>query len=382
MADKTGIQWTDATWNPLAGCSIVSPGCTHCYAMAQAARIVRCSAGLGRETHYADTVTTVKGKPVWTGEVRLAPDHVLTQPLRWRRPRRIFVNSMSDLFHEAVPDEWIDRVFAVMALAPQHTFQVLTKRTERMRDYVLSDEVRFRVRSEYRAIDASGPALTRQVTNLPVLPLRNLWIGVTAEDQIRADERIPILLDTPAAKRFVSVEPMLGEVNLESWLNPNETCTGCDDGFGFGNQCKRDDIPRHAQCPWKRAVQIPHEHGPYDADGAPSSITNEVVTLDWVICGGESGPDARPMHPGWARSLRDQCASAGVPFFFKQWGEWGAGDIQAPIADYIFAMDDGTFRAGSRRELPTGEKFETLFRVGKARAGRQLDGVEHNAFPE
>jgi protein gp37 len=222
MADHTKIQWTDATWNPIAGCSILSSACTNCYAMAQAARIVRCAAGLGRTTHYADTITTVKGKPVWTGEIRAAPDHVLTQPLRWRRPRRIFVNSMSDLFHEAVPDAWIDRIFAVMALAPQHTFQVLTKRPERMRAYIsdLSRDaeglfnalscVRLKRAAEYVVRNDPRPAYDWK----PGWPLPNVRLGVTAEDQPRADERIPILLDTPAAKRFVSIEPMLGPVDL------------------------------------------------------------------------------------------------------------------------------------------------------------------------
>ena len=135
MADKTGIEWTDATWNPIVGCSVVSPGCTHCYAMSMAARIEKMTPG----SHYAGLTDASKAGPVWNGRLALAPDHILTQPLRWQKPRRIFVNSMGDLFHEDVPDDWIDRVFAVMALAPQHTFQVLTKRAERMRNYLLRD---------------------------------------------------------------------------------------------------------------------------------------------------------------------------------------------------------------------------------------------------
>src|SRR4051812_33731645 len=128
MANNSAIEWTEATWNPIVGCSLKSPGCTHCYAMGEAARQIRCAAGLGRETHYAGTVEIVKGKPVWTGELRQAPDSILTAPLRRKKPTTYFVNSMGDLFHEDCPDEWIDRVFAVMALCPQHTFQVLTKR--------------------------------------------------------------------------------------------------------------------------------------------------------------------------------------------------------------------------------------------------------------
>jgi hypothetical protein len=141
MADKSAIEWTDATWNPVVGCSIVSPGCTNCYAMKMAARIEKMAsspmaAHVNVQTHYAGTTQRSKAGAVWTGKVARAPEHILTQPLKWKRPRKIFVNSMGDLFHESIPDEWIDRVFAVMALAPQHTFQVLTKRAERMRSYL------------------------------------------------------------------------------------------------------------------------------------------------------------------------------------------------------------------------------------------------------
>jgi protein gp37 len=174
MADKTGIQWTEATWNPLAGCSVVSPGCTNCYAMREAGGRLKSSA------KFAGLTEPSKAGPVWTGEVRLW-ERVLDQPVRWTKPRRIFVNSMSDLFHESVPDEWIDRVFAVMALCPQHTFQVLTKRADRMRDYCSSPY--------------NGVALSFK------WPLPNVWLGVSVEDQARADGRIPRLLDTPAAVR-------------------------------------------------------------------------------------------------------------------------------------------------------------------------------------
>ncbi len=411
MSDKTGIEWTDATWNPIAGCSIVSPACTNCYAMAQAARIVRCAAGLGRATHYADTVTTVKGKPVWTGEIRAAPDHVLTQPMRWRRPRRIFVNSMSDLFHEAVPDTWIDRIFAVMALAPQHTFQVLTKRPERMRDYIESMTFRRLMDvvprgkwpiSHHQAMATLDPATTQEHRDLyhvecPGLPLPNVWLGVTAENQRMADERIPVLLDTAAAKRFVSIEPMLGKINLESWLDPAEVCEGCDDGYGFGGRCKSDRTPRDEQCPWNRAVQVVKEHGPYDAGGAPASVTSTVMSLDWVICGGESGPDARPMHPDWVRSIRDQCAAAGTPFMMKQWGEWmpqvGARDgIDDSQEQSRYRWAEWTDRWGTEGDhrwnyvdypqwCDEMDPHHSVVRVGKRAAGRLLDGVEHNAFP-
>ncbi len=376
MADRTGIQWTDATWNPLAGCSIVSPACTNCYAMAQAARIVRCAKGAKRDTHYADTVTTVKGKPVWTGEIRMAPDHVLTQPLRWRRPRRIFVNSMSDLFHEAVPDEWIDKIFAVMALAPQHTFQVLTKRPERMRAYMLKMTRHagdlFNPLACLRLKAAAEHVVRNQPENrypwVKGWPMPNVWLGVTAERQQEADERIPILLDTPAARRFVSIEPMLGAVDL--------------------NRVRRDPSADDRTMPlfdqidafWINSLDgqmgFRHPANPYHQEW-----WNEVEShyrIDWVICGGESGPCARPMHPDWARSLRDQCAAAGVPFFFKQWGEW----VPLDQDDGGYWPDDTPTACRLRIDGSRGTGGWPMQRVGKASAGHLLDGVEHHAFPE
>lgn len=293
MADKTGISWTDATWNPIVGCSVVSPGCTNCYAMRDAARIVRCSAGAGRASHYEGTIEPSKAGPVWTGEVMLAPGHILERPLSWQKPRRVFVNSMGDLSHESVPDEWIDHVFAVMALAPQHTFQVLTKRSARMREYLSGEALRRVARAANRI---------RTVDGLIGWPLPNVWLGVTAEDQTRANERIPDLLATPAAVRFVSCEPMLGPVDL----------TQIGGGYTiFDSLSGREET--HSGSLYKR-----------------------VPSLDWVICGGESGPNARPMHPDWARGLRDQCAAAGVPFHFKQWGKRHAGRLLDGVAHLEF----------------------------------------------
>lgn len=287
MADRSKIEWTNATWNPITGCSVVSPGCTNCYAMALAGTRLRhhpSRAGLTRET---------KAGPVWTGDVRLNAEW-LDQPLRWKRPRRIFVCAHGDLFHEAVPDEWIDRVFAVMALAPQHTFQVLTKRAARMREMlravkrpglperVISVLSRRAMAGEISKTDYEN-ACRRPTTSLP-----NVWLGVSAEDQARADERIPHLLATPAAVRFISAEPLLGPIDLVQAMTTDDALRVL-----VGN--KLDGHPR-------------------DARGS----------IHWVIVGGESGPGARPMHPDWARQLRDQCEQAGIPFFFKQWGTPGA----------------------------------------------------------
>lgn len=331
MADKTGIEWTDATWNPVVGCSLVSPGCTHCYAMHMAARIERMHAG----SHYAGTTRTVNGNAVWTGKLALAPERIVTQPLRWTKPRRVFVNSMSDLFHEDASDTWIDRAFAVMAASPQHTFQVLTKRSGRMRVWM-------KEREDWRH-DRSGHGARL----MHDWPLPNVWLGVSAEDQRRADERIPDLLDAPAAVRFVSAEPLVGRIDFSRWTT---------DPAQFLDYC--------------------------DAVGGPPAT---VRMLDWIIVGGESGPNARPMHPDWVRAIRDQCAAAGVAFFFKQWGEWL--DEQDATARHMAPGPDMFDRFGA----PKGSRWHpyeasdrnggAMIRVGKRRAGRLLDGRTHDGLP-
>ncbi len=328
--------------NPVVGCSIVSPACTHCYAMAMAARVERMSGG---KTHYAGTTKVVNGKPVWTGKLALAPDHIVTAPLRWKRPRRIFVNSMSDLFHEDMPEEWIDRVFAVMALAPQHTFQILTKRPERMRAYLTApgkDGTANRIR--YAAGGGEG------IRDNWAWPLPNVWLGVTAEDQARADERIPDMLATPAAVRFVSAEPLLGPLDLYN---------GDPDPRLGGHSATKTFIGDW----WEPGDDLrgPSRHG-----------------LDWVIVGGESGPGSRPMHPNWVRSIRDQCAAAGVAFHFKQWGEFGPAfnaDLSPTGLPWSGAAQTAVAEGTATVEQATR-------RIGKRRAGRTLDGKIHDAFPE
>lgn len=282
MANMTGIQWTEETWNPVAGCSLVSPGCTNCYAMKQAARIVKMNPG----SHYEGVVRGVKGNAVWTGKVVVAPDSIFLKPLRRKKPTLYFVNSMSDLFHEDIPDAVIDRVFAIMALRQDHRFQVLTKRQDRMLRYLTTsrDPVTWRVHFSVAAKFAFG----RHIEELE-WPLPNVWLGVSVEDQRRADERIPLLLQTPAAVRFLSVEPMLGSVDL----------THIDHGA---------PPPFHTNA----------LRGYYEGD--------TYTKIDWVICGGESGPKSRLFSLAWARALRDQCATAGVPFFMKQMGSKPVGN--------------------------------------------------------
>jgi len=309
MADGTKIEWTDATVNYINGCTVYSPGCTNCYAMLLAGTRLK-----HHPTREGLTIDTKAG-PVWNGVVRPS-EKALLQPLSWRRPRMLFWNAHGDLFHENVPDEWIDRQFAVMALTPHHRHQVLTKRSARMRAYMVAlsglDGDQRAERLETAAIEATGDAFAIDRLYDVAWPLPNVWLGVSVEDQARADERIPDLLATPGAVRFLSCEPLLGPVDLKGWIY-----RGWD-----------GDI-RHAR---------------------------PAASISWVIAGGESGSGARPMHPDWARSLRDQCAAAGVPFLFKQWGEWQyAGDLA-----------DG------------GERF---VKVGKKAAGRLLDGVEHSGFP-
>ena len=311
---KGGIAWCDETWNPLRGCSKVSAGCDNCYAEGMAKRF--CKVG----EPFAGTITDGN----WNGTVRLIEEKLL-DPLRWKRPRRIFVNSVSDVFHPNVPDEWVDRIFAVMALCPQHTFQILTKRPERMREYCTS---RQRVwlwdfPARYKNDAFLGMAFRAMI------PLPNVWLGVSIENQQAANERIPHLLATPAALRFLSCEPLLGVVDL------------------------------------------PGRHGRDITDEG----TFDIIGIDWVIVGGESGPHARPMHPDWVRSLRDQCAEAAVKFMFKGWGEW------APESSVSMDGSPGCDSFIRNAEVHfTGR--ERLYRVGKAKAGRLLDGVEHMAMPE
>jgi protein gp37 len=280
MADHSGIQWTDATWNPVTGCSKVSPGCAHCYAETMAVRMW----GKQYPVRYTDERPR-RFDEVWTHQDRL------DQPLRWKKPRRIFVNSMSDLFHEDVPDAFIDRVFAVMALAPQHTFQILTKRAERMRAYLSNHEVGLRwLGAIYR--HHSGPVvddMAYQESDAVCWTrdgLDNVWLGVSVENQHFADERIPLLLQTPAAVRFISAEPLLGPL------------FGLDQ-LGGGMDSR----------PYWTA------HCPVD----PSGFAH-IPGLDWVIVGGESGAGARPCDLAWVRSIVQQCQAAGVAAFVKQLG--------------------------------------------------------------
>lgn len=364
MSDGSKIEWTDATWNPITGCSVKSPGCKHCYAMLLA--------GTRLSSHPSRaglTVDTVAG-PVWTGEVRFNPQW-LDQPLRWKRPRMIFVCAHGDLFHEAVPDEWIDQVFAVMALCPQHIFQVLTKRADRMRVYLSDADTPGRIDRhqsqfyrDFKVIrrDGLGKGRIRTFASNGVLP--NLWLGVSVEDQLRAEERIPDLLAIPAAVRWVSCEPLLGPVDLsdlslrvsERFFPGSSGLVGVDALTGIH---------------WDAEDTIVGLYG------------NPDPRIDWVVVGGESGPKSRPMHPQWARMLRDQCQNANVPYFFKQWGDW-LPEGQFDATGFQWAPGEDGKAHWWKPEPPVGSHLEDghcSIRVGKSQAGRSLDRILHNGVP-
>jgi protein gp37 len=304
MASKTSIEWTDYNWNFLRGCSRVSEGCRNCYAEGIAARFS------GPGMAYEGLAQMVNGKPRWTGEISYHED-ILLAALRWKKPRRVFVNSMSDLFHEKVSDEILDKAFAVMALTPQHTYQILTKRPERMREYF--EKAKQTPAGTLRPEFWRRWHVWKEMQNLPngihrhfawgafeqpqiigEWPLPNVWLGVSVEDQKTADERIPLLLQTPAAVRWISAEPLLGPVDLNLSVE-----------FIGGSVERYDKFDNF-----------------------------------WVVVGGESGPNARPFDVVWARDIVKQSRAAGVPVFVKQIGAkpysseggWSStGSITVPV---------------------------------------------------
>lgn len=279
MSGKSPIQWTEQTWNPVTGCTRVSPGCDHCFAFQ-----------LHDQRHIAWKRGRWPDAPMQYhtpfSQVQLLPER-LGDPLKWRKPRRVFVNSMSDLFHPNVPDEFIEAVFGVMASTPQHTYQILTKRPERMRQWVSSHTHEECVAQMIASgvdrgfTERQHRAYIERVAGGWPWPLPNVWLGVSVENQEAADERIPMLLQTPAAVRFLSCEPLLGPIS-RLYRRPGYLYTAdirpSDDAFGRG--------------------------------------------IDWVIIGGESGPHARIMQTDWASDLMVQCDAAGVSVFVKQLGSW------------------------------------------------------------
>jgi protein gp37 len=360
----TKIEWTECTWNPIIGCSKTSPACDNCYAERMACRLATMPATKGSYGTVVDL-----GVKRWNGKTALV-ESALAIPLRWRKPRRCFVGSMTDLFHESVPDGWLDRVFAVMALTPHITYQVLTKRPERMREYLMGSIRPIRIAQGTRdMLGGRRRGIEDLVLERCMWPLPNLWLGVTVENQAMADHRIPVLLDTLAAVRFVSVEPMLGAVDLRSGLDDCWwKCRTC------GTECMAIMDDPVCDC----------EHPNYAEPGEPCADWVSLSSIDWVICGGETGPGARPMHPAWARGLLAQCREAGVPFFFKQWGDWGDIPYRLMAEKCVAVTPDGkkyspSAAAFNGEGLPAGAAVRCL--VGKKAAGRLLDGREWREFP-
>ncbi len=340
MSTGSNIEWTEATWNPVAGCTRVSAGCDHCYAVTMTHRLEKMSEGrqtkdgkqwksnkeVALHQKYAGlTVLNNHGDRHFNGQVRCV-EEALEVPLKWKKPRRIFVNSMSDLFHRDVPFEFIDRVFAVMALCPQHTFQVLTKRPERMAEYLAT-----------WPMDSSQPDRITDIAHTlghPAIgglcerPLPHVWLGTSCEDQAAADARIPHLLKCPAAVRFISAEPLLGEVSL------------VNSGAFFPGACGCQEEEGRTPC-------------------AACRDTGAVSGVDWVIVGGESGKGARPCNVEWIRSIVRQCREAGVACFVKQLGKrpyFSAGrekvsrDVQTPRGGVIH-MQAGSILISSNWKL-------------------------------
>jgi len=336
------IEWTESTWNPVTGCSKISTGCKNCYAERMSKRLA------GRFGYPKDNPF----------RVTLHEDK-LEEPLKIKKPTMFFVCSMGDLFHEDVSFNAIQRVWATMQ-APachKHTFQILTKRPERMLEYYKWNE--------------SQPSKMKMAVEFQ---RPNIWLGVTCENQEMADKRIPTLLEIPAAKRFVSIEPMLGPVDV-ILAEGDIACVICATQWHYDDSrecpgCGSDDPYQQVSC-----------NDPY------KSTDSE---LDWVICGGETGPGARPMHPDWVKNLRDQCQEANVPFFFKQWGEWVPTDMLDINKDgkllteisnskhTTWLMPDGSTSIDFFEE----EDSVLIGKVGKKRAGRKLDGKECNEMPE
>lgn len=349
------IEWTQETKNITIGCDEVSPGCLNCYAKNMAYRLAHIPAQA--ENYAGLTKKLPNGKIVWTGAIKLMPQR-LTEILQTKKPTTFFINSMSDIFHKDVPYSYVDKLLAVAAVCPQHTFQILTKRADRMHFYFYTRLAS--IISELNILGKEHPHLFDLASSVAAKLImgakwqvwkavfKNVWMGVSVENQKAADERIPHLLNIPAAVRWLSCEPLLGPVNLSRYID------------------------------------------------------NYEEVLHWVVCGGESGHGARPMHPDWARSLRDQCSAANIPFFFKQWGEWYTTWYSTTDNDFSFKMFDN-FQQWTQKSwvhkgdacisidgtlCKQGSDFQKcaypvaiMQKPGKQTAGRLLDGVLHDAYP-
>jgi len=309
---SSGINWTDETINPIVGCSKVSPACDNCYAEVMANRL---------QSMGVDGYDNVINANSWTNRLNFV-ESALLKPYRWKKPKRIFIGSMTDLFHDKVDNDWIWKILKMVKENPQHTFMFLTKRAKNMKEVM--ERYYFHAKCEV---------------------IKNLWLGVTAENQKYANERIPYLLDTPASKRFVSIEPMLEDMNLDMLIADNS-----NDRF---------------------RIVYSSLHGVKTLWDTKNLIGEENITkLDWVIVGGESGSKARILNPRWVKSIQEQCSNENVPFFFKQWGEF----IEETQLTEKEQYRDLTYSLMSDGEL-------SFFRCGRKLAGKLINGKEHQAFP-
>ena len=331
MADKSHIEWTDATWNPITGCTLVSDGCTNCYAARMAATRLK-----GHPSRKGLARMNAKGVAKFTGELRFNQKW-LDQPLGWTKPRRIFVCAHGDLFHEHVPEVWLRKIFAVMAMSPQHTFQILTKRPNIMAEYMSSYCFPGSVWSAMGEINPKRFAENARMQ----WPLPNVWLGTSVEDQATAEKRIPHLLAAPAALHFLSCEPLLDKIDLCNLkMEGTERTLNAFTGLDSKGVAHFDDV------------------------------------VEWLIAGGESGSHARPINRNWVRLFRDQCAEYDVPFLLKQWGVWfPLGEVDSSgMMPRAFNHDD----PGAWVKF---EDDEISLQIGKKISGRFLDGVIHDGFP-
>lgn len=318
MSHNTKIEWTHIpgykgeTWNPIIGCSKVSPACTNCYAETMATRL----ANIQATSYYSNVIKDGK----WSGKTHFV-ERLLNKPLEWKKPRAIFVGSMTDIFHETVDFDWIRKIVETAENCHQHIFIFLTKRPKIMKEFF----------DWYYAIDSKV--------------VKNIWLGVTAENQEQADQRIHVLLETKSAIRFISVEPMLGKINLDMLIAENS-----NDRFRTIYSSLRG-----VKTLWDTKHLMAEEN---------------INKLDWVICGGESGKEARPLHPDLVRSLKKQCEEESASFFFKQWGEY---------IEESQITNDAQYKGQTYSLMTAGEL--TFWKCGKKLAGKAIDGNQRVEFP-
>jgi protein gp37 len=380
----TSISWATDSWNPFVGCSLASPGCTNCYAMHQAARILRMQRSRGGASAYEGAITAVKGQPVWTGRINQASEKARWAPLSWLKPRTIFVGSMSDFFHPSALDAWRIEALAIAALTQRHIYLILTKRGADMHRFISDPATAKAVWTRASEIAIQRNIRPERMADMRPghWPLDNVALGVSVEDQKRADERIPVLLATPAARRFVSAEPLLGQVDLSRICRVPKVAGSVRAGIHInaleGMYCESGR-------PYIGEWDI---NGPY-----PSSAP--AIRLDLVIAGGENDRGYRLTHPDWVRRLRDACERHGTKFHFKQWGAWAPvselpgeqvsefWDLEAHVSP---SADVGRTRlidrAGRvyRHDQQTAAEAGAIMmlRFGTAHSGRSLDGRTHD----